>query len=219
MSKKPTRHNPPDGGTDPARGHIFIISAPSGAGKTTLCRALRRQLPELQYSISYTTRAPRHGEQNGVDYHFISPDEFRKRLRLGLWAEWAEVYGNYYGTSAEFLERIIAAGHDVLLDIDVQGAAQIVKRFPESVTIFVMPPSMEALTQRLTARGTGSAEDTKRRLDSAAMEIARNRLYRHVIVNDALDTAVQELTDLVTAYRNGTIPTLASTQPDATGPA
>jgi len=183
-----------------------------------MCRALRGNIPDLRYSISYTTRAPRPGEQNGIDYHFITQAEFKTRLTRGMWAEWAEVYGNYYGTDAEFLEHTVAAGEDVLLDIDVQGATQIVKRFSDSITIFILPPSMDTLAQRLTKRGTASAEDTKRRLDSAAAEIAQKHSYRHIIVNDDLNKAVSELTTLVTAYREGRVSPLTSRPENATGP-
>lgn len=182
-------------------GHRYIISAPSGTGKTTLCRALRQQFPDIRYSVSYTTRAPREGERDGIDYHFISRDIFEQKLKAGLWAEWARVHDNYYGTSAEFLERTIAEGFDVLLDIDVQGARQILQRFPDSVTIFIMPPSMEELRRRLMERGTETAEVIERRLTNAAAEIGRKGFYRHVIVNDRLDTAISELITLIGCYR------------------
>ena len=122
-------------------GHLFIISAPSGAGKSTLCRAMRDHFPDLLYSISYTTRSPRKGERNGVDYHFILPDDFEKGISRHRWAEWAEVHGNYYGTSAEFLDNELSAGRDILLEIDVQGTRQILQRYPDGITIFILPPS------------------------------------------------------------------------------
>jgi len=186
-------------------GHRFIVSAPSGTGKTTLCRALRRRFPDIRYSVSYTTRSPREGEQDGIDYHFITRDEFEARLTRGLWAEWARVHDNYYGTDAGFLEKTVTAGEDVLLDIDVQGAIQILKRFPDSVTVFIMPPSMAALRDRLTQRGTETPEVIERRVKNAVSEIAQKDLYRHVIVNDQLDEAICAFITVIGAYREGKI--------------
>lgn len=179
-----------------------MISAPSGAGKTTLCRILREHVPDLAYSVSTTTRPPRSGELEGVDYFFVDTTTFREGIESGLWAEWAEVHGNYYGTSAEFLSNCLRQGTDVLLDIDVQGAAQIVSRFPEAVTIFVMPPSMAALKKRLLERGTNDAADVEKRLENAREEMVRNVDYCHVIVNDRLEAAAEALVDLVRRYRD-----------------
>jgi guanylate kinase len=181
------------------RGTLFILSAPSGAGKTTLCQALRERFPALKYSVSATTRSPRKGERDGIDYFFISREDFRARLEKGGWAEWAEVYGNYYGTSAAFLDRALAAGEDLLLDIDVQGTRQILRMYPDCVTIFIMPPSLEALRERLEKRGTDSPEVIEKRLVSAREEMAQKDLYRHVVVNDSLPEALAELTRLVAA--------------------
>jgi guanylate kinase len=182
-------------------GRLFIISAPSGAGKSTLCRAVRQRLPDLRYSVSYTTRSPRGEEKNGVDYHFITQAAFRKGISADKWAEWAEVHGNYYGTSAEFIDRSLGKRRDVLLDIDVQGMEQILKRYPDSVTIFIMPPSLAALRQRLQDRGTDSAASISKRLDNAAAEIMRKKRYRHIVVNDRLDEAVEKLTAIIVAGR------------------
>ena len=129
------------------KGRLFVVSAPSGAGKTTLCRAVLDRLPGLHYSVSYTTRRPRSGEQDRIAYHFISKEEFVRGISSGRWAEWAEVHGHYYGTSAAFIDRELKSGHDILLDIDVQGAMQIRKRFADSVTIFIMPPSRRSLSK------------------------------------------------------------------------
>lgn len=185
------------------KGHLFIISAPSGAGKTTLCRALRDRFADLRYSISHTTRNPRAGETAGVDYHFIDADKFRKKIEGGEWAEWAEVHGNYYGTAADFLNCCIDGGHDVLLDIDVQGMRQIVDRFPDGITIFIMPPSVEVLRQRMDSRGTDSPAVIERRMKNARAEMDSRNLYRHTIVNDRLDAAVAELAALIASYRSG----------------
>ena len=167
-------------------GRLFVVSAPSGAGKTTLCKAARKQLPHLVYSISTTTRAPRPGEEAGKDYFFVDEGLFRKGIENGQWAEWAKVHDHYYGTSAEFIDRHLEAGRDVLMDIDVQGARQILKRYPEAVTIFIMAPSMDALRQRLEGRGQDDPAVIEKRLRNAAEEIANKDWYRHVLVNDDL---------------------------------
>jgi guanylate kinase len=183
-------------------GHLFILSAPSGAGKTTLRQAALTRVADLSYSVSYTTRAPRPGERHGRDYVFITAEEFEAGIRDGRWAEWARVHGRYYGTSARFLERERAAGRDVLLDIDVQGAQQICARYPESVTIFVLPPSLEVLEQRLRARGTERPEEIAVRLRNARHEMEQGRRYRHLIINDDLPTAVEELVAIIEAVRS-----------------
>ncbi|MGE5257657.1 MAG: guanylate kinase [Hyphomicrobiales bacterium] len=192
--------------TDPPRlpsrrEHIFIVSAPSGAGKTTLCRAALNRLPDLSYSVSYTTRLPRPGEVDGRDYAFISIAEFEEGIDAGRWAEWARVHGNYYGTSADVLNRAVAAGRDILLDIDVQGAQQIRSRFPRSVSIFIMPPSLDILAKRLQARGRDDPEDMALRLRNAREEMAQKEAYDHVIVNDRLETAVEELIAVIESRR------------------
>jgi guanylate kinase len=157
----------------------------------------------LGYSISYTTRPPRAGEKNGVHYHFIDPEEFRKGIESGRWAEWARVHGNYYGTSAEVLQHYLNQGVSVLMDIDVQGADQIVKRFPDAVTIFIMPPSLAVLRQRLEGRGTDSPEVVATRMRNAEAEMAARHRYRHVIVNDDLRQASAELIYLIDGYLQG----------------
>ena len=183
-------------------GVLFIISAPSGAGKSTLCRAVLNRFSDLTYSVSYTTRALRGGEQNGVDYHFISKDEFEKGISQGRWAEWAEVHNHYYGTCADFLDGELNAGRDILLDIDIQGAGQILQRYPDSVTIFIMPPSLKALKARLQARGTDSPEVIAVRLKNAQDEIAQKDVYRHIIINDRLTDAIAELIAIFERYRS-----------------
>ena len=183
-------------------GVLFIISAPSGAGKSTLCRAVLNRFSDLVYSVSYTTRSLRGGEQNGVDYHFISKDEFEKGISQGRWAEWAEVHNHYYGTCADFLDGELNAGRDILLDIDIQGAGQILQRYPDSVTIFIMPPSLKTLKARLQARGTDSPEVIAVRLKNAQDEIAQKDVYRHIIINDRLTDAIAELIAIIESYRS-----------------
>jgi len=181
-------------------GHIFILSAPSGAGKTTLGRALREEFPHIRYSISHTTRLPRKGETDGVDYCFISREDFEEGIRLGHWAEWARVHDHYYGTSAAFLYREIALGHDVLLDIDVQGTRQLLKHYPDSITIFIMPPDLAELKQRLELRGTDAPETIEKRLTAAEEEIKQRHIYRHIVINDHLPEAITELFSVIRQY-------------------
>ncbi|MBW2514013.1 MAG: guanylate kinase [Deltaproteobacteria bacterium] len=183
-------------------GHLFVLSAPSGAGKTTLCKALREVYADIQYSVSHTTRKPRQGEKDGIDYHFIDEKKFLDMRDKGCWAEWAKVHGHYYGTSANILEKALLKGHDILLDIDVQGTLQILKRHPDAVTIFIMAPSLEILKQRLMKRGTEDLRTMEKRLRNAAEEIAQKSIYRHVIVNDELSTAREELIRTVGKYRH-----------------
>ena len=185
------------------KGTLFVISAPSGAGKTTLCRRLLNHFPDILYSISYTTRDLRAGETDGKDYHFISRQTFKKKLDLDYWAEWARVHGHYYGTSAAFLSDSLAKGRDILMDIDVQGAIQILDRFPDAVTIFIMPPSMGALEQRLDSRGTDSRATIKKRMRNAVREMEQKNRYRHVIVNDDLEKTADALIAIVKRCREG----------------
>jgi guanylate kinase len=190
----------------PRSAHLFIIAAPSGGGKTTLCREVRKRFSDMRYSVSYTTRKLRDGEQEGVDYHFIGKNDFENGIAAGKWAagkwaEWALVHGNYYGTSADFLDKGLADGRDILLDIDVQGTRQILERYTNSVAIFILPPSLEVLQQRLKARGTDSAESIAVRLRNAEKEMNQQDLYHHVIVNDQLSKVVPELISIIENYR------------------
>ncbi len=177
-------------------GLIIVVSAPSGGGKSSLCQRLLNWSPNLVYSVSCTTRPPRGGEQHGVDYFFLSREEFEQRIRAGDFLEYAEYNGHYYGTPRRFLEEQLAAGKDVLLDIEVQGAGQVIRRvrhekafaYPEAlVTIFLMPPSLELLEQRLRRRGTDSEETIRKRLALAQQEMAHWREYDYVIVSGRLD--------------------------------
>lgn len=185
------------------RGRLFILSGPSGVGKSTLCRSLREWFERLRYSVSHTTRPPREGECDGVDYHFTTRRRFEDGIRQNQWAEWARVHDNYYGTSAGFIDSCREKGESVLLDIDVQGTRQILARYPESVTIFILPPSMEALESRLAGRGTDRPEVIARRMQAAQAEMAQIDLYRHVVVNDDLETAAAELIGIVGSYGIG----------------
>jgi guanylate kinase len=181
-------------------GHLFIISAPSGGGKTTLSKALVNRFKDILYSVSYTTRSPRDSEQDGVDYYFITKKDFQDKIERGHWAEWAKVHGNYYGTSADFLEKGLASGRDILLDIDVQGTLQILENYPDSITIFIMPPSLETLRKRLEMRGTESRERIKKRLLTAEKEMAQKDLYRYIIVNDQLSVSIEKLLAIIEKY-------------------
>ena len=178
-------------------GRLFVVSAPSGAGKTTLCDAARRVLPDLVYSVSSTTRAPREGEQEGKDYFFVTVAQFREGIDIGQWAEWARVHENYYGTSARFIEDHLRADRDVLMDIDVQGAAQILRRYPNAVTIFIMAPSMAVLRQRLSARGLDSDAVIDRRMQNAQAEITRQGMYRYRVFNDDLGAAIARFVSIL----------------------
>jgi guanylate kinase len=182
-------------------GHLFIVSAPSGAGKTTLCKAALRLLPDLHYSISHTTRKPRPGERHGIDYFFLDEKQFTRRIQEGKWAEWARIYDHYYGTCRDYIDSILGAGDDILLDIDAQGTRQILRHYPDSVTIFIMPPSLDVLRERLQARATDSQEEMDKRLRCAKREIAEKGLYRHVIINNDLNRAIDELLGIMEKYR------------------
>ncbi len=184
------------------RGQLFIISAPSGTGKTTLRNAVQHQFQDLLYSVSYTTRKPRRGEKDGDDYYFITRDDFLERVKQNKWAEWAEVHGNLYGTSAEFLEKNLSSGKDILIDIDVQGTFQVLERYPDSITIFIMPPSLDSLRTRLQSRGTDSKDVMAKRLADAEKEMEKRGIYRHIIVNDKLSSAVSELVSIISKYRS-----------------
>ena len=176
-----------------AKGHLFIISGPSGAGKSTILGTILRKRPQLRYSISYTTRLPRGNEKDGVEYHFISEVAFREKIVADELAEWAEVHGRLYGTSATYIEEVRAVGQDVLLDIDVQGAKRLFSKYPEAISVFVAAPDREELRKRLMKRGTDSSEAVERRLKDAEEEMAQAHLYDYVLVNDDPNQAVSGL--------------------------
>ena len=180
---------------------VFIISAPSGSGKSTLVHRLLATVPGLTFSISYTTRPPRPSEENGVDYVFISRDEFEGRLARGEFLEHAEVFGNYYGTNRDSLQRAIQQGCDLLLDIDVQGARQLKVAIPEAISVFVLPPSREVLEQRLRNRSQDSEEVIQRRLQGAAAEVRNYSQYDYVLINREIEESTARLATIVKAER------------------
>ena len=196
-------------------GILFIISAPSGSGKSTLVSELRKQVSGVEFAISWTTRPPRGSEENGREYNFTTREEFERMIAAGVFLEHAEVFGNLYGTARQSLDDARAAGHDLLLDIDVQGAAQVRANMPEAVSIFVLPPNPRVLRTRLFNRMRADAmqsgskvdkEELRRRLGEAAKEIENYREYSYILVNDMLDRAVAQLEAIVLAeryYRNG----------------
>ena len=184
-------------------GQLFIISAPSGAGKTTILRQVMSDLPGLAFSISHTTRAPRTGEESGRDYHFVDRDTFGKLRESGDFLEWAEVHGNYYGTSRRAVAEQLATGTDVILDIDVQGAAQVKSLGnPAAVSLFILPPSLAELEKRLSGRNTDAAEVIRVRLANAVREIAACTSYDHRISNDKLAEAVEMVKAVILAARS-----------------
>jgi guanylate kinase len=180
---------------------VFIISAPSGSGKSTLVHRLIRSVPGLIFSISYTTRPRRPTETDGVDYLFISREEFEKRLAKAEFLEYAEVFGNYYGTNRSAFERAVQEGKDLVLDIDVQGARQLKVAIPEAVSVFVLPPSREVLEQRLRARSEDSEEVIQRRLRGAAEEVRNYTQYDFVLINREIEEASARLGSIVRAER------------------
>lgn len=182
-------------------GLLFVVSAPSGAGKTSLCRALTDSVENLTHSISYTTRGPRPGETDGRDYFFVTHERFRGMISAGDFAEWAEVHGNLYGTSRRVLEDMSAKGIDVILDIDTQGANQIKSRHGKAVFVFIMPPSLEILEERLRNRRSDHDEEIKRRMRRARDEIKDYEMYDYIIVNRDFERALSELRSIVISER------------------
>ncbi len=182
-------------------GQIYVFSGPSGVGKSTLIRAVKQRIGGLEYSISHTSRGPRGQEQNGVDYYFVEREVFRGMIDQGEFAEWAEVYNDYYGTSISSLEGPIGKGADVIMDVDVQGAKNIKRIFKESVLIFVLPPSLQVLEKRLRERGTDDAKALKKRIERASREIGNCARYDYLIFNDLLKEAVQEASSIIIAER------------------
>ena len=183
------------------RGNLFILSAPSGAGKSSLITALIKKHDDMKVSVSHTTRSPRPGEENAVHYHFVSADEFKALIAKDDFFEWAKVFDNYYGTSKQAIESQLDAGIDVFLDIDWQGAQQVRKIMPSVQTIFILPPSKEELEQRLNNRGQDSAEVIAGRMAQAQSETSHYNEYDFVVVNDEFDTALSDIETIVMAQR------------------
>jgi len=183
----------------PRDGILFVISAPSGAGKTTLCKEIIDFFPALRHSVSYTTRPQRPGEQDGIDYHFVSRTIFDAMIAQGAFAEWAEVHGNRYGTAIDTLDRFRSEGRDILLDIDCQGARQLKNSYRQGVFIFVLPPTMAELQRRLEGRNTDSPEVIARRIDNARDEIREAVWYDYLVVNDDFIQASAEMKSIVLA--------------------
>lgn len=185
------------------KGRLFIISAPSGTGKSTVVTHLLKRFPDLIYSISYTTRPPRRGEHDGREYHFVDQMTFKKLIDEGFFAEWAEVHGAFYGTPRIEIEDAISAGRNVVLDIDVQGGMALKARYPEALTIFLAPPSFEELKERLSGRKTDPEAVVQKRLENAASEMTFKDRYDRCVVNDELKRAVEEISTLIYPPKRG----------------
>ncbi len=185
------------------RETIYIaVSAPSGAGKTSICREVMKMFPEIRYSVSYTTRQPRSGEKHGKDYFFISEAEFRDRIAKGEFVEWAENYGHLYGTSRETMTRFLEDGYDLLFDVDPRGARALRENYPGGIFVFVLPPSLEALKERLRGRGSESETVLKKRFDKAVDEIREVFWYDYIIFNERIEEAVDRLRSIYLAEKS-----------------
>ena len=184
---------------------LFVVSAPSGTGKTTLNNRLMREHPSVEIAVSHTTRNRREGEQNGSSYHFVSKESFQSMAKNDEMLEWAEVFGNLYGTSKGELDRIFAKGHHVLLEIDVQGCRSILSKKPDAVTVFILPPSIEALWHRLERRGTDKLNERWRRFLTAKHEIEAGNVYEHFIINDDVERAYKELKAVIVEGKHSSI--------------
>lgn len=183
------------------KGKLFVISGPSGAGKSTVITRLLKQLSNVYFSISATTREPRRGERDGVDYHFIGKEEFEQLIENDQLLEYAEFVGNYYGTPAIPVDEKLNAGYDVILDIETKGAEQVMSKRPEAISIFIFPGSFEILEQRLRLRGTDSEEKILGRLAQAKIECQKAEMYDYIIINDRFETACDEVTSIITAEK------------------
>ena len=187
--------------TNEGRGSRFVVSSPSGGGKGTLIQRVLKQVPNLSYSVSFTTRAPRNGEEDGREYFFVTRERFEEMVNAGEFLEWAHVHSKLYGTARQQVVREIAEGHDIILEVDVQGAASVRSLMADSVSIFILPPSFEILKQRLQARGTDSPDELDLRLRNAHMELKDYSAFQYVILNDDLDRAANQMTAIVHAER------------------
>jgi len=183
------------------QGNLIVISGPSGAGKGTICKSLLQQHPEIHYSISATTRQPREGEVNGVNYWFLSKEQFRSMIDRDELLEWAEVYGNYYGTPRAYVNEVLGKGQDVVLEIDIQGAMKVKSKFPEGTFIFIVPPSLVELSERLWQRGTDSPDVIRKRLQCVREELSMATNYHYLVVNDRLPDAVGKVEAIILAEK------------------
>lgn len=183
------------------KGNLIIISSPSGGGKGTLIKEVLDLVPEVGYSVSLTTRAPRFGEEDGKHYHFVSKHKFEEKINGDGFLEYAEVHGNWYGTSRKQTENMTNAGKDVILEIDVQGAVKVMEKMPEAVSIFIMPPSFEVLKARLTSRATEGEADLKLRLRNSYDEVKRFTLFEYVVVNDEVRTSAKKISSIICAEK------------------
>lgn len=187
--------------TTQSRGILFVVSSPSGGGKGTLIQRVLKKIPDLSYSVSFTTRTPRSGEVNGRDYFFVSQEKFEEMAAANEFLEWANVHGKLYGTSSKQVFEEIAGGRDIILEVDVQGAASVRSLVPDSVSVFILPPSFEILKQRLQSRGTDSPEELEIRLRNAPAELKDYSAYQYLILNDNIDQAAEQLAAIVYAER------------------
>jgi guanylate kinase len=187
------------------RGRLYILSGPAGVGKGTVLRRVFEKLDNIAYSVSCTTRTPRPGERDGTDYVFMDEASFKKMVSEERFLEWANVHGHFYGTRKDVVEDILNSGRDVVLEIDVQGASQVKKKMPEAVMIFIQPPSFEELVRRLRKRGTEGPEEFELRILNAKVELSHAGEYEHMIINDRVDKAAEDLIKIVKQYREGSI--------------
>lgn len=187
------------------KGLLLVISGPSGCGKGTICKKLLSRNQNINFSISATTRKPRKGEANGINYFFVGEEEFKNMIKKDEFLEYASVHGNYYGTPKKYVFEKMAEGENIILEIDVQGALQIKEKYPEGVFIFILPPSMEELKNRIVKRGTESKEDIDRRLNNAYKEIELAKQYDYIVLNDQVLSAVEKIESIIIAEKNRTL--------------
>jgi len=198
-ASKPAPSPQPPASASKRRGILFVISAPSGAGKTSICREILKKLPHLLRSVSYTTRPRRTGEKDGEDYHFVATEVFQEMVDAGAFLEWAEVHGNRYGTARAALENVTGEGADILLDIDFQGAEQLRNSGLDGVFIFILPPNMQELRKRLQSRNTDDAQVIERRMNNAVGEVSEAGKFDYLVVNDLLEVAVERIGTIMKA--------------------